>query len=179
MEHFLIETGLDKSGTSIILSHQSHERWGFPGYKISDLYFSTSTPPNPSLEGDKLGKLDFNLKPGEVRFFQTIVNPTLPIYESLKPSDKPSLKRFYYHSTSTIDFVTVIKGELVLIVGDQETLVKAGDTIIQRCAGHAWHNYTEKDAVIGGVMIGVVPPKSFIRIDSIDVDEINSHLSLA
>jgi len=43
------------------------------------------------------------------------------------------------HSTDTLDFVVVLDGEIVLGMGDgTETVVRAGDVVVQRGARHRW-----------------------------------------
>jgi quercetin dioxygenase-like cupin family protein len=52
---------------------------------------------------------------------------------------KPTLQnRQGFHRTSTIDYVYVLSGEVVLLLDEQEVLIKAGDTVIQRNTDHAW-----------------------------------------
>lgn len=52
---------------------------------------------------------------------------------------KPTLQnRLGFHRTSTIDYVYVLSGEVVLLLDEQEVLLKAGDTVIQRNTDHAW-----------------------------------------
>jgi quercetin dioxygenase-like cupin family protein len=58
------------------------------------------------------------------------------------------------HRTDTVDFVTILSGELVLALedGDEATL-GPGDTVIQRGATHAWHNRTDQPAVASVVLV--------------------------
>lgn len=52
---------------------------------------------------------------------------------------KPTLQnRQGFHRTSTIDYVYVLSGEVVLLLDEEEVLLKAGDTVIQRNTDHAW-----------------------------------------
>jgi len=61
----------------------------------------------------------------------------------------------------------LLKGEIALIVGDQEVTLNAGDVVIQRGAAHAWHNYTNDVATIMGIMIGVQLLERFKRINTV------------
>jgi quercetin dioxygenase-like cupin family protein len=58
------------------------------------------------------------------------------------------------HRTDTVDFVTILSGELVLSLedGDEATL-GPGDTVIQRGTTHAWHNRTDQPAVASVVLV--------------------------
>lgn len=44
------------------------------------------------------------------------------------------------HRTSTIDYVVVLEGELTLILGHDETVLRPFDTVVQRGTEHAWAN---------------------------------------
>jgi mannose-6-phosphate isomerase-like protein (cupin superfamily) len=49
-------------------------------------------------------------------------------------------KRTVMHRTRTLDYVVVIEGELVLILDDNEVILKPGDVVVQRGTDHAWEN---------------------------------------
>jgi mannose-6-phosphate isomerase-like protein (cupin superfamily) len=57
------------------------------------------------------------------------------------------------HRTETVDYGIVLQGELVLIVDEAETVVRAGDVIVQRGTSHAWANRSGADARIAFVLI--------------------------
>ena len=60
------------------------------------------------------------------------------------------------HQTDTIDIVTVISGEIWAVVETGETLVRAGDTVIQRGTWHAWRNRSREPCTVMAVHISVV-----------------------
>jgi mannose-6-phosphate isomerase-like protein (cupin superfamily) len=57
------------------------------------------------------------------------------------------------HRTETIDYGIVLEGELVLILDEGETVVRAGDVIVQRGTSHAWANRSDGNARIAFVLI--------------------------
>jgi mannose-6-phosphate isomerase-like protein (cupin superfamily) len=57
------------------------------------------------------------------------------------------------HRTETLDVVTVIDGELVLVLESEETTLRPGDSVIQRGTSHAWHNRSEAPCLIVAVMM--------------------------
>jgi hypothetical protein len=57
------------------------------------------------------------------------------------------------HRTETIDYGIVLEGELVLILDRGETVVRAGDVIVQRGTSHAWANRSDRNARIAFVLI--------------------------
>ena len=56
------------------------------------------------------------------------------------------------HRTDTIDVITVVSGELYSMLDTGETLLKAGDTLIQRGTTHAWSNRTSEPATFMATM---------------------------
>jgi hypothetical protein len=57
------------------------------------------------------------------------------------------------HRTETVDYGIVLEGELVLILDEGETIVRAGDVIVQRGTSHAWANRSAANARIAFVLI--------------------------
>jgi hypothetical protein len=60
------------------------------------------------------------------------------------------------HQTDTVDIVTVISVEIWAVVETGETLVRAGDTVIQRGTWHAWRNRSDAPCTVAAVHISVV-----------------------
>jgi mannose-6-phosphate isomerase-like protein (cupin superfamily) len=59
------------------------------------------------------------------------------------------------HTTPTVDYVTVISGELDLDLDDGNVItLKPGETVVQLGARHAWRNHTKEPAVAVFVLIG-------------------------
>jgi mannose-6-phosphate isomerase-like protein (cupin superfamily) len=56
------------------------------------------------------------------------------------------------HATETVDIILVIKGEVWAVMETGETLLKQGDSLIQRGTKHTWHNRTHEDCVVGAFM---------------------------
>lgn len=44
------------------------------------------------------------------------------------------------HRTRSLDYVVVLEGEIVLLLDDGETTLRAGDVVIQQGTNHAWVN---------------------------------------
>ena len=57
------------------------------------------------------------------------------------------------HRTETIDYGIVLQGEVVLILDDSETIVRAGDVVVQRGTAHAWANRSSSNARIAFVLV--------------------------
>jgi quercetin dioxygenase-like cupin family protein len=57
------------------------------------------------------------------------------------------------HRTRTVDVVTVISGEVVLVLETEETTLRPGDSVVQRGTSHAWHNRTTEPCFVVAVMM--------------------------
>jgi mannose-6-phosphate isomerase-like protein (cupin superfamily) len=59
----------------------------------------------------------------------------------------------FMHRTETIDYGIVLEGELTLIVDEGETVVRAGDIVIQRGTNHGWANRSGRHCRIAFILI--------------------------
>ena len=58
-----------------------------------------------------------------------------------------------FHKTDTIDYYIILKGELYLLLEEQEVLCREGDVIVQRSTNHGWHNRSGKPCVFAEILI--------------------------
>jgi mannose-6-phosphate isomerase-like protein (cupin superfamily) len=59
----------------------------------------------------------------------------------------------HMHRTETVDYGIVLQGEIVLIMDEGETTVRAGDIVIQRGTNHGWANRTDQNCRIAFILI--------------------------
>ena len=59
----------------------------------------------------------------------------------------------FMHRTETIDYGIVLEGEIVLILDEGETTVRAGDIVIQRGTNHGWANRSDRNCRIAFILI--------------------------
>jgi mannose-6-phosphate isomerase-like protein (cupin superfamily) len=58
------------------------------------------------------------------------------------------------HATGTLDYVTVLRGQVTLIVGGTELTLGAGDSVVQQPGvPHDWQNRSAERAVMVGVLL--------------------------
>lgn len=57
------------------------------------------------------------------------------------------------HRTQTVDYGIVIEGELTLVLDESETVVRAGDIVVQRGTNHAWSNRSGANCRVAFVLI--------------------------
>lgn len=61
------------------------------------------------------------------------------------------------HATSTLDYVTVLRGEVTLVVGRAEVTLGPGDSVVQQPGvPHDWQNRSDVPCVMVGVLISAL-----------------------
>lgn len=61
------------------------------------------------------------------------------------------------HRTRSIDFAIVLSGEITMVLDETETVLRAGDVVIQCATDHAWANRSDKPCRMAFVMLGAEP----------------------
>jgi mannose-6-phosphate isomerase-like protein (cupin superfamily) len=59
----------------------------------------------------------------------------------------------FMHRTQTVDYGIVLEGEVTLILDEGETVVRAGDIVIQRGTNHGWANRSNHNCRIAFILI--------------------------
>lgn len=145
-----IVTGIE-NGRSTIIEDQPIENVveHLPGLIISDIWNTQKMP----------ASLDFETQIPNTGFPQTPKNGTYFRYVSIPP-DKDLGVEFIVgaphpmmHKTQTLDYIIILSGELYLIMEEGETLLKAGDIVIQRGTNHAWSNRSDEACIQLAVLI--------------------------
>ena len=68
------------------------------------------------------------------RFYYTAIQPAKGPLNRAKPEGM--------HRTSTLSYVLIANGELIVVLDEGEVTLKTGDLLVMRNAMHAWHNPT-------------------------------------
>jgi quercetin dioxygenase-like cupin family protein len=71
-----------------------------------------------------------------------------------------SAKHPGFHMTDTVDYAVCLEGEIYAVLDDDETLMKAGDVLIQRGTYHAWSNRSDGPARMLFILIDAEPLKN-------------------
>ena len=58
------------------------------------------------------------------------------------------------HRRTAVDIITIVSGECVVVLEEAETVLKAGDTFIQRGTKHAWRITGDQPCVHSTLMVG-------------------------
>ena len=67
-------------------------------------------------------------------------------------SDDPMM-----HTTATIDYLVVLRGEIWAILDEGEICLKQGDVMIQRGTKHSWSVRTDEPCLLAAVLVNAVP----------------------
>lgn len=118
---------------------------------------------NPPVTGDGAGEGARTI----VEVWSTVWTSVSPLHPGSSPSEKnpvttslganateirvvemPPGCRREMHRTNTLDYGLVLCGELTVVLERGETLLRAGDVIVQRGTNHMWHNRSDAPARI-------------------------------
>jgi Cupin domain len=61
------------------------------------------------------------------------------------------------HKTATVDYAIVLSGEIWALMDEGETLLKAGDCLVQRGTNHAWSNRSDQPCLVAFILINARP----------------------
>ena len=138
-----------------------------PGYRVTNLW-ATHGSPAPIGDPDRIGEVSGVLPPKNGTVVRIIDYPPEP----RDPAERERMQRAAFaalfpdadhhpeggphpgmHETETVDYAIVMAGEIYAIMDEGETLLRAGDVLIQRGTNHAWSNRSEEFCRIAFVLI--------------------------
>ncbi len=129
-----------------------------PGYRVTSLWVTGETPaaidgPDgtpahkgllPPRSGTVFRMIDIPPEPTDAAAREAMQRATFgAIYQDLK-KDYAADSHPGMHQTDTVDYAICMEGEVYAVMEDTETLMKAGDVLIQRGTNHAWSNRSGK-----------------------------------
>jgi len=147
-------TGLDDSGKSTVVSDgPTPVRVATPGFTVCDIWTVDELPVDVLADDATSGQV--LLSPPVSGFIYRITtfppdsewDAAAEYRSALDAMDGGSATRddseseaAGMHQTDTIDIVTIISGELYAVTETGETLLKPGDSLVQRGTVHTWSN---------------------------------------
>ena len=57
------------------------------------------------------------------------------------------------HKTETVDYIVLLKGDVTLVLDEEEVDLKPFDVVVQRGTNHAWVNNGKEPALLIAVLI--------------------------
>ena len=138
-----------------------------PGYRAVNLWRTEESPAKitspdttashqgilPPKNGSILRIIDFPPEPSDKAKLKEMIDSTFGGIYKDAAHDKREGKHPGMHRTETVDYAIVLEGEIYAVMDQGETLMRAGDVLIQRGSNHAWANRSEKTARIAFVLI--------------------------
>jgi quercetin dioxygenase-like cupin family protein len=61
------------------------------------------------------------------------------------------------HKTATVDYAIVLSGEIYALMDEGETLMEAGDCLVQRGTNHAWSNRSDAPCLVAFILVSATP----------------------
>ena len=168
-----VVTGHDAEGRSTILRDGPSpnvallEKAG--GLRLTELWASTTSPADNSgagdaalrarrIEPDRVGSVFRIIEYPPDRLRLKSLDPEAH-FASMGASAAHAATRRHpgMHRTDTLDYAIVLSGEIYAVLDTEETLLRAGDVLVQRGTNHAWSNRTEQPCCIAFVLIDAEP----------------------
>ena len=170
-----VVTGHDAQGRSAILSDgpatSVKEIPGFPGLALTDFWETTAAPASNAGTADAANR-PVRLEPGKHgTIFRMVEFPP----DASRPKNADSAEGFkaigaahtqdrsshdsMMHRTATVDYAVVVKGEITAVMENGETLLRAGDVLVQRGTNHSWSVRGSEPCLVAFVLVGAEPLK--------------------
>jgi mannose-6-phosphate isomerase-like protein (cupin superfamily) len=169
-EHFNAQArrviaGVDENGRSAVIADEfTPQRVAATAFTICDIW-ETARLPIPMDTPAAVGKV--SLYPPKTGFaFRVCTFPPDSEYDK-EASYKESLVALQggdtflgdsnipgMHVHDTLDIVTVVSGELHIVLETGETRLRQGDSVVLRGVVHSWSNKTDKPVVLTSLQMG-------------------------
>jgi mannose-6-phosphate isomerase-like protein (cupin superfamily) len=169
-----VVTGHDGNGQSILVEDRASPFVlapnGAAGPVVTDLWKTFDTPANNSRVQEPCGEVRlappergtvFRMVqfPPDAQYMQdwneqatfTAMGHTLAAHESRKGTTAGM------HKTRSVDYAIVLSGEIWAVMDSGETLLRAGDTLIQRGTNHGWSNRSDAPAMVAFILVDALP----------------------
>jgi len=122
-----------------------------PGLIISDVWATDSMPVDLEKEV-KIENTLFPLTPQNGSYFRYV---HIPPDTALEKYPSKNGMHPLMHKTDTLDYIIILSGELYLVLEEGETLLKAGDIVIQQGTQHAWSNRSNKPCIQLAILLSM------------------------
>jgi len=174
-----VVTGHDADGRSTIIAdgfapNVKEMAPTFPGLALTDLWETKGAPADNEGKGDAAAR-PVHLEPPKngtiVRVVEFPPDSTRPRQSDARAGynaigaghvqDKHAADPMM-HRTNTTDYAIVLRGEIYAVMDKGETLLRAGDVLIQRGTNHSWSVRGSEPAIVCFVLVSA-RPLSFTR----------------
>lgn len=170
-----IVTGHNAQGRSVIVSDAPSPHAlsliDDPALGLTDLWVTSNSPADNSGSADGAARPTITLEPprgGTV--FRVVEFPPdeatvgkldrAKLFDAMHASDamdREGVRHPGMHKTATVDYAVVLSGEIYAVMDVGETLMKAGDCLVQRGTNHAWSNRSPAPCLVAFVLVSANP----------------------
>jgi hypothetical protein len=161
-----VVSGVNQDGKSTIITDEiTTVRAALPAFTCNDVWRVSHVP--TSFDDDALGE-EFKFNPPAAGIIVRLVTfpPDSEVGESAYDDTIDQLmgpeftagheQAVGMHAMATVDIDTIISGEIYCVFETgEETLLRAGDTVINRGTTHAWSNRTDKPVTLVATIVPV------------------------
>lgn len=165
-----VVTGHDKDGVAIIESDETAsqylERPNRPGVRLTNFWLSDGTPAeydgptetctgpfilHPPSNGSVFRCVEF--MPEDPEVLATLDGKSAFAEMGAGANIVENARHPFMHRTDSVDYAIVLTGEIYMLMDEEETLLKAGDVVVQRGTNHAWSNRGTEPCTIVFVLV--------------------------
>ena len=168
-----IVTGHDAKGRSIILSDGPSPHVltlpGRPDFGLTNLWVTDAAPADNSGTADAAARPVVLEPPPNGSLFRVVEFPPdsapggfdrTAAFKAMGAGhamDADASRHPGMHKTSTVDYAIVLSGEIWALMDEGETLMRAGDVLVQRGTNHAWSNRSTAPCLVAFILINARP----------------------
>jgi mannose-6-phosphate isomerase-like protein (cupin superfamily) len=148
-----VVTGYDEAGHPAVIHSGApptviHSGW----YRTTEVWVSDGTPPTVTRSDTSTRAWDLEPPPGGACF--RIVEIAARSEAVAGDVDEQAEGFQEAHATQTLDYVTVLSGQVTLVIGESEVTLGPGDCVVQQPGvPHDWLNRSSERVVMAGVLI--------------------------
>jgi naringenin degradation protein FdeH len=169
-----VVTGHNAQGKSVIVSDAASphvlEIPGMPGIALINLWVTDGAPASNAGQADGAARPVVLEPPARGTIFRIVDFPpdkamaggvdrgkAFAAMGAAHAMDKSGARHPAMHKTNTIDYALVLDGEIWALMDEGETLLKAGDCLVQRGTNHAWSNRSDTPCRVAFILVSADP----------------------
>jgi hypothetical protein len=168
-----VVTGHNAQGKSVIVSDGPSPHVmtlpGTPSFGMTNLWITDQTPADNRGGRDAADRPVVLEPPPSGSIFRVVEFPpdrTLASFDrnaafgamgAAHAMDRDASRHPGMHKTATVDYAIVLSGEIWALMDEGETLLRAGDVLVQRGTNHAWSNRSEAPCLVAFILISAAP----------------------
>ena len=163
-------TGHDAQGRSIIASDEPSPNTiaisESPAFGMTDLWVTHDAPADNAGSADPAARTIVLEPPARGTIFRVVEFPPdaqiagkfdrVRAFESIGASealDPDGSRHPGMHRTHSVDYAIVLSGEIWAVMDVGETLMRAGDCLVQRGTNHAWSNRSQQPCLVAFILV--------------------------